>query len=168
MLSAITSFILALGITPLVSWFYQKKRWVDDPKIKKHAKKLHSQPIPRGGGIALYLAIAAPALFFLEIDKYLIAILIGGLILTIIGFIDDIYDIHPMFRLLTNLLVALVVVGSGIGIAYVSNPFGQGVIHLDQPQISFWLFQSQHTIWLLADLFAVLFIIWNMNSINWS
>ena len=105
---------------------------------------------------------------FLELDKYLRAILLGGLILTIVGWVDDIKDLSPYIRLVANLAVALLVVGAGIGIAYISNPFGGGVIHLDQPQLTFWLGSGFHSIWILADLFAVLFIIWNMNSINWA
>lgn len=168
MLGTITAFLLTLCLTPLISYYYRKFGWLDDPQVQKHAKKLHSKPIPRGGGIALYLAVSLPALLYLQLDKYLLAILIGGLILMVVGFIDDVYDIHPMYRLATNFLVALVVVGAGIGIAYVSNPFSPGVIHLNQPQITFWFLSAHHSIWLLADLFAVLFIVWNMNSINWA
>ena len=168
MFGTILSFLLALSLTPIITYYYKKFGWVDDPTSKKHAKKVHSLPIPRGGGIALYFAIAVPALLVLQIDKYLIAILLGGLLLMLVGLIDDIYDLSPFYRLATNVLVALIVVGSGIGIAYISNPIGQGVIHLDQPQITFWLFSNAHSIWILADIFAILFIVWNMNSINWS
>jgi len=40
-----------------------------------------------------------------------------------VGILDDIFDIHPVIRLITGFLAALIVVGSGIGIAYVTNPF---------------------------------------------
>jgi UDP-GlcNAc:undecaprenyl-phosphate GlcNAc-1-phosphate transferase len=82
--------------------------------------------------------------------------------------LDDVFDIHPLIRLITNFAAALCVVGGGIGIAYVSNPFGRGVIQLNQPQLSFWLAGQQHTIWILADIFAVLLIVWNINIVNWS
>ncbi len=168
MFGIVVSFLLALGLTPIITNLYKKNGWVDDPTYKKHAKKVHTQPVPRGGGIALYLAVAISAIFLLQIDVYLIAILLGGLIITIVGTLDDVYDLSPFYRLATNVLVALIVVGAGIGIAYISNPFGPGVIHLNQPQITFWLFAQSHSIWILADIFAVLFIVWNMNSINWS
>lgn len=168
MLGFISALIIAFASTPVISAVYRHFGWIDDPQKQKHIKKVHSQPVPRGGGIALFLAILIPALFLLQIDKYLIAILIAALILVLVGWLDDIFDIHPLIRLGVNILVALIVVGAGIGIAYVSNPFGPGVWHLNQPQLSFMLWGTQHSIWLLADLFAVLFIIWNMNSINWS
>lgn len=168
MLGTIVAFLLSLTITPLVSKWYVQNKWLDDPKQKKHVKKLHTRPVPRGGGIALFLAILLPSLLFLNFDKYLLAILIGALILTVVGWLDDIRDIHPLIRLGSNFLVATIVVGSGIGIAYISNPFGEGVIHLNQPQLEFFFFNSVRTIWILADILAVLFIIWNMNSVNWS
>ncbi|MCA9372738.1 undecaprenyl/decaprenyl-phosphate alpha-N-acetylglucosaminyl 1-phosphate transferase [Candidatus Woesebacteria bacterium] len=168
MYAALVAFFLALGLTPLIIRWYTKRGWLDDPTTQTHVKKVHTKPVPRGGGIVLYLAIALPSVIFLELDKYLGAILLGGLILTIVGWVDDIKDLSPYIRLVANLAVALLVVGAGIGIAYISNPFGGGVIHLDQPQLTFWLGSGFHSIWILADLFAVLFIIWNMNSINWA
>ncbi len=164
----IIAFIISFTLTPLIIKLYQTKNWLDDPRKNTHAKKTHSQAVPRGGGLIIYVGILLTAVFFLQIDKYLIGILIGGLLLAIGGTLDDIFDLHPLLRLGINALAALTVVGSGIGIAYVTNPFAHEVIHLNQPQIPIFIFGKTRTIWLLADLFALLFIIWNMNIVNWS
>lgn len=168
MLGFFLTFIIASLLAPLVIRLYTKQNWLDDPNTEKHAKKTHKKSVPRGGGLVVFLSILIVSLLLLQVDKHLIAILSGALILTVAGTLDDIYDIHPIIRLGTGLLASLIVVGSGIGIAYVSNPFGTGVIHLDQPQYVFTLFGESHSIWILADLFAVLFIMWNMNIVNWS
>jgi len=168
MLAFILSFIVAIIITPIVIKIYNLNGWVDDPNKSKHAKKTHKKSVPRGGGLVIFLSVIIASLLLLQFDKHLVAILVGALILTISGTLDDIYDIHPLWRLGTGLLASLIVVGSGIGIAYISNPFSQGVIHLNQPQIAFTLLGETHTIWVLADIFAVLFIMWNMNIVNWS
>lgn len=161
--------ILAGAITPAVIWFYKKNNWLDDPLEKYHKKKLHEKPVPRGGGIVIFLSVLLACLFFLTFDKYLLAILTGALILTVMGVLDDIFDVHPLLRLGTGLLATLIVVGSGIGIAYVSHPFNPGeVIHLNMPQFHFTFLGEDHSIWILADLFAILFITWNMNIVNWS
>ena len=164
----IIAFTISFLITPIVIKFYKSKNWVDDPKKIKHAKKTHSKAVPRGGGLVIYIGILLTAIIFLQIDKYLIGILLGGLLLVIGGTLDDIFDIHPLLRLGINTLAALIVVGSGIGIAYITNPFSSEVIHLNQPQIPIFLFGKTRTIWILADLFALLFIVWNMNIVNWS
>lgn len=164
----IISFLISFSLGPLVINFYQKHHWVDDPKKNHHVKVTHTKSVPRGGGILIFIAVFLSSIIFLHFDKYLIAIFLGAFILTIVGIIDDIFNISPYWRLLTGLLATLIVVGSGIGIAYVSNPFGPGVIHLDQPQLHFVLFGEERNIWLLSSAFAILFIMWNMNIINWS
>lgn len=168
MLSFLSSFLLAALITPLIIFLYKKNNWLDDPELNKHAKKTHLQAVPRGGGLVIFLATFLSAAFILDFDKYLLAIFLGASLLTIVGVIDDVLDLSPYFRLLTGLLASLIVVGAGIGIAYVSNPFGSGVIHLNQPQIVFNLFGENRSLWLLSSTFAIFFILWNMNIINWA
>lgn len=166
--SLLFTSIIATLITPLIIWIYRKNGWVDDPETMSHVKVLHKQAVPRGGGLVVMLAIFLSALLFLHVDRYLIHILLGGILLMVVGTFDDIYDIHPIWRLLAGGVTALLVVSAGIGIAYVTNPVGTGVINLDQPQIWFMFAGQPHSIWLLADLFALFFIVWNMNIVNWS
>lgn len=169
LLALLVTLLVAALITPLVIRLYYKNKWLDDPTEKQHRKKVHSVPVPRGGGIVIFLAILLASLLFLTYDKYLVAIMAGAAVLTIMGILDDIYDLHPLLRLITGLFATVIVVGSGIGIAYVSHPFiSSQVIHLDQPQLQFQLLGSERNIWIVADLFAILFILWNMNIVNWS
>lgn len=168
MLTFIFSLVISMLSAPLIINFYKKKGWLDDPQKNPHAKKTHSKPIPRGGGLVVFLGIVIPALLFLQIDKYLIAILLGGLVLTIVGVLDDVFDIHPFVRIGVGIFASLLVIGAGIGIAYVTNPFSDGIIHLNNPQIPIFLFGKTRHIWIFADLFALFFIIWNMNIINWA
>ena len=158
MWSLIISFIISLSITPLIIKLYKKHNWLDDPAKNHHAKVTHSKSVPRGGGLVIFLAVLITSIFFLKFDRYLIAIFLGSIVLSVVGVLDDIYDLSPYWRLLSGLLASLIVVGAGIGIAYVSNPLGPGVIHLDQPQLQFYLFGEQRSIWILSSLFAVFFI----------
>jgi len=160
--------LFATLITPLVIRLYRAKGWVQHPQKNKNWKDTHKEPLPRGGGTVIFIVVAVLSLFFLRMNLHLIAILCGAALLSVVGFLDDIYDIHPMIRLFTGLVAALLVVGSGIGIPYVTNPFGPGVIHLDQPQLAFYFMGSEHQVWILADFIAILFILWNMNIVNWS
>ena len=168
MTSFLLSFILAVLISPLVIAFYKKNNWLDDPKENNHVKKTHEKAVPRGGGIVVFLAIFIAAIFILDFDKYLVAIFLGATLLALVGFLDDIFDLSPYLRIFTGLLATLIIVGAGIGIAYVSNPFGEGVIHLNQPQLVLNLLGKERSIWILSSLFAIFFISWNMNIINWA
>lgn len=162
------AFGLAFLITPVVIKIYTKHKWLDDPGLNKHAKVTHRLAVPRGGGLVIFGAVFLAVIMLLPVDKHLLGIMLGAFLLTVVGTLDDIYDLNPKIRILTGLIAALVVVGSGIGIAYVTNPFGPGVIHLSHPQIVLNFLGSSHTIWVIPDLLALVFILWNMNIVNWS
>ncbi len=164
----IISFLISTLAAPLVIQWYRRRHWVDDPATHRHVKVTHQQPVPRGGGLVVAAGIVLTSLLLLPIDSYLLAIMASTVLLTVTGILDDIYDIHPGWRLAAGLLAALIVVGAGIGIAYVSNPFGPGVIHLDQPVWQLQILGETRSVWVLADLFAIVFIVWNMNIVNWS
>lgn len=167
-LAALFSLLIAVIVTPLVIRLYKKNKWLDDPQQTKHVKTVHTTALPRGGGLVIFAAVAIAGLLFLPMTPQLAAIMLGALLLTISGTLDDIYNIHPFIRLVVGVIAAIIVVAAGVGIRFISNPFGEGVIFLDQPQITFWLFNSEITIWLIADAFAVFFVLWNMNIVNWS
>lgn len=161
------SFLFAVIATPIVIAMYRFNGWVDDPKKNKHPKVVHKKPTPRGGGIVIALATIIPSLMILGISKQMIGILTAVCFIAVIGFLDDLRDLSPKLRLPLLFIAALIVVGSGVGIAYISNPFGPGVLHLDQPRIVFEFFGT-HAIWILADLFALIWIVWTMTIVNWS
>src|SRR3989344_1227224 len=101
-------------------------------------RKIHDKPRPKLGGSALYLSFAfgvmCLALLGLtdEISATRIAaLLIGALILIVGGILDDKYDLPAYVQIVFPVAAALAVVGSGIHISYITNPFG-GEIILDQ------------------------------------
>jgi len=168
-LSICVSLLLSLSTTPLIRNFFINRGWVEDPIIKnkktKNATAISS--VPRGGGIPIYIAIVATCLFFLPLDKHLFGIIIAALFSLIIGVWDDIKDISPKLRLVSNLITAIIVVSSGIGIAYISNPLGGGVIDLSFLKINFNLL-GPHSIWVISDFLAIIWIIWCMNIVGWA
>lgn len=165
----LTALVLSGIITPGIIWVYKKMKWLDDPKKQVHPKVVHKYPVPRGGGIAIFAAILMSCLWWLPIDKHLIGILIGGLILALTGVVDDVKNLNPYWRLGLGFLAAGIVVGSGIGVPYISNPFQAGtVINLSQPQIPIYLFGELKTIWILADIMALIWIVATMNFVNWA
>jgi len=161
----ITSFFISLATTPLVIKFGKKLGIIDDPSKNKHIKVIHTYPIPRGGGIPIFIALLISSLIFLNLDKHIAGILIGATILVVMGFLDDKYNLNPYLRLVIGFIAAGIPIAAGIGIAFVSNPLG-GIIDLSHPQINFILFGMPHSIWLLSDLFAIFWITFLMNIIN--
>lgn len=164
-ISALISFLL----TPLIRNFFIHQKWVENPVVKN--KKSHNATalttVPRGGGIPIFIAILIACLFFLPLDKHVIGILLAGLLTLIIGIWDDLKDINPKIRLFTNILSALIVVGSGIGIAFISNPLTGGIIDLSFLKINF-NFLGPHSIWIISDILAIIWIVWCMNIVGWA
>ena len=168
LLSFLSAFLVSFLATPLTVLIFKKKRLFDDPKKHQHPKVVHTYPVPRGGGIPIFLGLLASFLF-LPPDKHLIGILLGAGITLLVGLLDDRFEekIHPLLRLGSNFFAAGVVVLAGIGIAWVNNPFG-GIIPLDQPQYCLFLLGETRCLWLLADLVALFWIAWTMNFVGWS
>ena len=162
------SLMLASVLSPVVAKFYEKRGWLDDARAKPHPKKTHDRTVPRGGGLVIAGATILPLIFLLPLDVKLFGVILAVIAVAILGTFDDILDLNPMFRLPILFLIALIPVSFGVHISYVSNPFGDGVLRLDQWQ---WIFQVGEQVisvpWVAMGL-AVIWIVWNMTVVNWS
>lgn len=163
-------FLFALSTTlvatPVVIKTAKHYGFVDDPKKHKHPAILHKKIIPRAGGLSIGIGIIAAIILFVPIDKQVTGIILASVLAIVVGVLDDKYDLNPYLRFLSNFLVAAIVVSAGVGISFITNPLG-GVIRLDDFIIRFNLF-GPHSIVLLADMFAIFWIVWVMNMLNWS
>ncbi len=111
--------------------------------------------IPRAGGLPVFIALFLTMLIFTPLKQPAPAMLIGLIILVVVGIMDDKYkNFSPYLRLISQFIVAILIVLNGLGINFITNPLG-GIIHLDQ--IAF-----------LPQLLATIWIVWVMNMINWS
>ncbi len=159
----ITSFFVSAITTPLVIKFFTKMRWLDNPKNGKRINITHTYPVPRGGGIPIFLAILITSLLFIYPDKQLISILLAILITLLVGIVDDIFNISPYFRFLTNILAALIIINSGIQMKFISNPLQTGkVIYFDN--FSLPILGSEF----ISKFISLVWLIWCMNIIGWS
>ncbi|MFZ2026622.1 MAG: MraY family glycosyltransferase [Microgenomates group bacterium] len=167
-------FILAFGIaacisyllTPPTIYFATRFGLVTDSKVRKHPAHTHVGIIPRGGGIPLFIGFLITSLLFVTLNKLYIGIIIASTLTVIIGVLDDYYDISPYLRFGINLLISGLVIGFGLGIPFISNPFGEA-IRLDTWRITFELF-GKHSVLPFADILALIWLTWITNMINWS
>jgi len=163
----ITACFCTACITPLVIRIARNLGLVDDADRRYHPAHTHKGIIPRAGGLALFIGFLIATCVFLPLTKIITGILLGSLILVIVGLIDDKHDVNPYIRLMTNALAACIVIASGVGIPYVTNPLGSGIIALDTVRITVSFF-GPHSIVLWADIFAFVWIMWTMNIVGWS
>jgi UDP-GlcNAc:undecaprenyl-phosphate/decaprenyl-phosphate GlcNAc-1-phosphate transferase len=156
---------IAFALTPLVIKLAWKIGIIDDPAKNKHPKVIHTYPIPRGGGLAIFIGFLIATLIFLPFDKHLKGIVLGALIVVAVGIADDKFNLNPYLRFFIQFFAACIPIVSGIGIAFVTNPLG-GIIDLTSWQFNINLLGEQRSIWVLADVFALLWIVFMMNILN--
>lgn len=161
----LASAVISFFVTYLVIRSAGKLGIIDNPQGKTHPKIIHKIPTPRGGGIPIFLALLISSLIFLPIDKHLIGILIGAGILGLMGFLDDKYDLNPYLRLILGFAAAAAPIIAGIGISFISSPFG-GTIDLSNPRITVDILGGIHSVWVISDLLAILWITFLMNMLN--
>lgn len=163
----LTSFLVCSICVPITIKLAKKYRVVDDPKLHKHPGIIHAIPIPRAGGIPLYLGALVAGVIFLPMNNVTISIFFAAFLALSIGVIDDKFnaqskDVSPYLRFFINILCATIVVASGITIPFITNPFG-GILHFDIYKLSFGVLTIS-----LADVTAGIWIVWVMNMMNWS
>lgn len=168
----ISTLITALSVPPAII-IAKRFKLLDDPKLRPHPAHIHQKIIPRAGGLAIYLGVLVSSLLLLSPDKHLIGILLAITLLLLIGLIDDrLINFHPYPRLIMLFLAAGIVVSSGIGISFITNPLANTFnlpqfLRLDQFIIPINIF-GPHRIIIIADIFAFLWIVSLTQIINWS
>ena len=117
------SFLIALILTPVVRNLAVKMGAVDDPrKDKDPERRMHSNPVPRMGGLSIVLGFLLSVLVFVPMTTQLQGALLGAVIIVVLGVFDDIYDLRAKFKLGVQLFAALIAVLAGNVIEYLSNP----------------------------------------------
>jgi UDP-GlcNAc:undecaprenyl-phosphate GlcNAc-1-phosphate transferase len=133
------SFVLALLLTPAFKRFSHQWGMVDQPDAER---KIHTEPMPLLGGVAVFAAFAANVLFnylivlplaarvdvpFIEVPDLrgyidgafsvwpkLVVLLVGGLLMVGLGVYDDKYEVRARTKLLGQLAIALLVALAGM------------------------------------------------------
>jgi len=100
-------FLLSAWLTKVYRSFAIKKEIVSNP----NKRTLHKYFKPSGGGIvfSLICVFFISVLGFLEIIGFEMIMVfgLGALCAALFGFIDDIYDIHPLFKLIIQVILSI-------------------------------------------------------------
>lgn len=123
LLMAISALLVAMLVcfltSPLVKNFAYKVGAIDVPK---DARRMHKVPIPRLGGLAIFLGFMVSTLIFVPMTAQLQGILLGAVIIVVLGVVDDITPLHAGLKFGVQILAALIPVLHGVKISVLSNP----------------------------------------------
>jgi UDP-GlcNAc:undecaprenyl-phosphate/decaprenyl-phosphate GlcNAc-1-phosphate transferase len=156
--------LISFALTPLIRAIARRIDLVDEP----NHRRVNTQPIARGGGIAVVFAFLVVALVLTLLvaagnlagftlpasigPNELLALFGGTALAAVLGLLDDVLNLRARWQLLTQLVLAIGAVLLGITIDSIANPFGPGQLPLDG-------------VWGVA--FTVFWIVGMINSINW-
>lgn len=114
------SAIISFAITPLVKKFAIKMNAIDIPKDDR---RIHKVPIPRMGGLAIFISFSLVSLYFSNFNKSVIGIVLGSTLLVIGGIIDDIKPLKPYAKLAFQLSATIIIIAFGINVSCITVPF---------------------------------------------
>ena len=155
LLSAVTSYAL----TPLVARVARRKQWIDTPDA---SRSIHTQPIPRIGGVAIVGAFLVGLIYFALVPYVLpeeIAnsiripsplVITGALIMAVVGLYDDIRPMHFLAKLAFQFGVAVLMISGGFVIPEVFNPFTDGAFILPR-----WFAIALTVAWIVGAINAI-------------
>jgi len=157
----VVSAILTYLVTIPVRNVMLKHNIVDKPK--RLARKKHQKTTPLGGGIALFIGVLIPSVIVWQLgyldsqslqQKTLLALLLGGLVVTLGGILDDRFHLRARYQLIFPFVAALIAIAGGVGSHSITNPFG-GSIALNSYVVDVGLLG---TAVLLADIVTFLWL----------
>jgi UDP-GlcNAc:undecaprenyl-phosphate GlcNAc-1-phosphate transferase len=150
----ILAFTIALAaayfITPRVMNFAIKVGALDAPDDRK----VHTSPIPRMGGLAIYAGFVLAVLASMHVNREVMGLLVGGTVILIVGIIDDLKPLPARVKLLGQIVAASVLVMFDIRIEWLTNPFGEMlyVDYLSIPLTILWVVSLTNTVNLIDGL----------------
>lgn len=103
------AFLGTGALTPLMVQAAQYWNLVDAPT----ERKIHVEPTPRLGGIAVYGGFVGSVLLNSILPEWMSAILVAGSLLLVIGVLDDIREIPAWVKLVGQVVAAIIVIASG-------------------------------------------------------
>jgi len=86
-------------------------------------RKVHKQIMPRLGGLGIFSAFFIVMLVGVQVSKPILGIIIGGTVIFLVGMLDDIYQISPLWKLAGQSIAAAIAISCGVVVSFVTNPF---------------------------------------------
>jgi UDP-GlcNAc:undecaprenyl-phosphate GlcNAc-1-phosphate transferase len=128
------------------------------------ARDVHQEPVPRWGGLAIYVAFVLTLLIVTLVFRYGyhrpilprtlmagIGVVLAGTLLSLVGAYDDRHELSAAKQIVVQAVCAAIVMAFGVEIRFVSNPFGPEMIDLG------WLRFPVTILWLVGVA----------NAVNW-
>ncbi|HEY0222332.1 MAG TPA: MraY family glycosyltransferase [Lactovum miscens] len=116
------TFVLSLILTPIIRWIAFRVGAVDEP----NARRVNTKTMPTSGGLAIFISFAFTSLFILPhivqtvlppnqfhswfyYFDYAWPYILAGAVVVLTGYIDDIFELRPRYKVLGITIAAVMV-----------------------------------------------------------
>ncbi|MFN8224026.1 MAG: MraY family glycosyltransferase [Gaiellales bacterium] len=145
---AAIAFLIVVALTPAVGGMARLLGVVDHPD----ARRVNKRPIPRLGGLAIFLGIVVPAIAFLDLSGEMRGVLLGAGVACVVGAVDDFRGLPPLPKLAGQITAAAVPTAFGVWVDHFTFPFAGAV---DLPG---WVGVPLTVFWIVAVMNMVNFL----------
>lgn len=154
MMVFIVAMVFSYLFTKPAIWLAHKVGAIDVPK---DARRVHSTPIPRLGGLAIFMGFLLSALLFIPLSRELTGVFLACMIIVVMGILDDTIGLGAKTKLVIQILCAVMVTFFGVKIEFLTNPFDTqtGMMYLgifSIPITVFWIVGITNTVNLIDGL----------------
>lgn len=115
--------ILACAIayfsTPYMIRLAHRLGAVDRPE----QRKVHNRIMPRLGGLGIFSAFIITILLGVQVSDPVLGIIFGGIVIFLVGMLDDIFQLPPLVKLGGQSIAAAIAIYYGVVVSFVTNPF---------------------------------------------
>ena len=117
------AFIVAVALTPLTARLGRRVGAVDQPR----ERGLSEHPTPLLGGLAILAAVLVASFIFIDPgvaeDEKIRGILAGAILVTLVGALDDRFDLPAAIKFIGQIVAATIPVVAGVEVANITLPF---------------------------------------------
>ena len=149
LMALLTALVISFLATPVVKTFAYKVGAIDVPK---DARRMHKVPIPRLGGLAIFIGFMVSILLFVKITPEMKSILLGAAIIVVLGVVDDIMALPAMLKFVVQIIAAAIPATHGVVIQAFSNP---NIFSKNLYWVLGWLSIPVTILWIVAITNAV-------------
>lgn len=148
------AFTVALAVAYFVTPYIKKLAIKAGAMDAPDARKVHTSPIPRMGGLAIYAGFILAVLSSMQITHDIFGLLIGGTVILIVGIIDDLKQLPARVKLFGQIVAAAILVLFDVRIEWLTNPFGNMIYveYLSIPLTILWVVGLTNTVNLIDGL----------------
>jgi UDP-GlcNAc:undecaprenyl-phosphate/decaprenyl-phosphate GlcNAc-1-phosphate transferase len=148
--AGVVALVVSTILTPVVMRISHKRQWFDMP----NERKIHTSPVPRLGGIGMFVAFVASALAVplllplvahgpwpVQYGTNLVPVFFAFALIHALGLLDDFHNLHAIFKFILQIAAAALVTLGGFTISVVKIP-SVGIVSLGifaWPVTIFWI-----------------------------